>query len=113
DVQRIVPDANVGLTVAPPELGDEVTRQQREIPFPFAQRRQLDADAVQAMVKVGAEVTGLDRLLQRQVRRADEPCVQAHWMDVARAQRREALPFEERQQFALRPYSQRSHLLPT
>ena len=59
------------------ELAQEVLQQERQVPAPLAQRRDLDVEDVEAVVEVLAEPALRDALAQVAVRRRDDAHVDA------------------------------------
>src|SRR6266849_4717638 len=54
---------------------DEVAHEKRDVLGPLAKGREIDRKNVQPVVKVGAKLSRLDQLLERTVRRGDDPDV--------------------------------------
>ena len=54
---------------------DEVADEERDVLGPLAKGRQLNRENVQPVVEVGAKRSRVDQLLQRTIRRGDDPDV--------------------------------------
>ena len=54
---------------------DEVAHQKRDIFGPLAKGRDIDREHIQPVVEVGAKLSRRDQLLERPVRRGDDPDV--------------------------------------
>ena len=88
------------LLVLLAELLEEVLDQQRNIFAPVAQRRQIDVDDVQPVVKIFAEFLLFHHLAQIRIGGGQNPHIHLH--DFVRTERRELLLLNHAQQLGLR-----------
>ena len=86
----------------PGNLLQEMRDQQRDVFAPIVERRQLDVDDVQSVVKIFAEATFAHELLQIAVRRRDDAHVDLHCFGAA--DRAHLVLLQHAQQFDLQPH---------
>src|SRR5262249_25644149 len=88
-LNRVVLDAHPGSVVGLRSDLEEVTREERDVLAPSAQRRNVEWDDVEAIVEIGAEGLSFTGLHEIAIRCGDDPCVDldrlaaAHALDLA------------------------------